>query len=48
VVVRKPDSPASIAIKKLAADLIGERYIPPEPEKKPFMQKLLGGFFGRG
>jgi septum site-determining protein MinD len=48
VVVRTPDSPAAQAIKKLAADLIGERYIPPEPEKKPFMNKLLGGLFGRG
>ncbi len=46
VILRKPDSPAAIAIKKLAADLIGEKYIPPKPKKESFMKRLIRGIFG--
>ncbi len=48
VVLRSPDSPAAIAIKKLAADMIGEKYIPPKPSREPFMKRLVGGLFGKG
>ncbi len=46
VIIRKPDSPAAVAIKKLAADLIGEKYIPPKPKKESFMKRLINGLFG--
>ncbi len=48
IVLRSPDSPAAVAIKKLAADMIGEQYIPPKPSKEPFMKRLVGGLFGKG
>lgn len=32
VVLRSPDSPAALAIKKLAAELIGVKYTPPAPK----------------
>lgn len=47
IVIRSPTAPAAIAINQLAADLIGEKYIPPSPPKKPFMNRLIGGLFGR-
>ncbi len=46
VILRVPDSPASVAIKKLGADLIGEKYIPPSPKKGSFMKRLINGLFG--
>ncbi|NOZ82755.1 MAG: P-loop NTPase [Euryarchaeota archaeon] len=46
VVLWKPDSPAAVAIKKLAADLIGEEYVPPAPKKGSFMRRLIRGLFG--
>ncbi|MBI5254114.1 MAG: P-loop NTPase [Euryarchaeota archaeon] len=32
IVLRSPDSPAALAIKKLAAELIGVKYTPPAPK----------------
>jgi septum site-determining protein MinD len=46
MVVRTPNSPASVAIKKLAADLLGEKYIPPAAPKENFVKRFLGGLFG--
>ena len=46
VILRRPESPASVAIKKLAADLIGEKYVPPTPKKGSFMKRLIRGLFG--
>ncbi len=48
VVVRSPNSPAAVAIKKLAADLIGEKYVPPKAEKESLMKRLMSGLFGKG
>lgn len=47
VVIRSPNSPAAIAIKKLAADLVGEEYVPPKIKKEGFLKKLVRGFFER-
>lgn len=47
VVIRCPNSPAAVAIKKLAAGLIGEEYIPPS-RGKGLMRKLIGDLFGGG
>ncbi len=47
VVVRTPDSPAAQAIKKLAADLLGEKYTPPRTSKMGFFRRLIDGIFGR-
>lgn len=41
VVIRGPNSKASVAIKKLAADLIGEKYTPPKEEKKSLIGRLV-------
>ncbi len=46
VVLRSPKSPASQAIMKLAADLIGERYEIEKP-RKTFLERLLKIFVGR-
>jgi septum site-determining protein MinD len=46
LVQRIPKAPASIAIKKLAADLIGEKYTPPKSEKESFVKRFVGGLFG--
>lgn len=46
LVIKAPNSPASTAIKKLAADLIGEKYIPPSSPKENFMKRFIGGLFG--
>jgi len=46
LVIKSPNSPAAVAIKKLAADLIGEKYIPPAPPKEGFVKRFLGGLFG--
>jgi septum site-determining protein MinD len=48
VVIRVPDSPAAVAIKKLAADLVGEEYIPPKRRGEGFVGRLVGGLLGRG
>jgi septum site-determining protein MinD len=48
VVLRAPHSPASEAIKKLAADLIGEEYKPLHVPRKKFFERLTKGLFGRG
>lgn len=32
IVIRRPDPPAALAIKKLAAELIGVKYTPPAPK----------------
>ncbi len=40
-----PESPGSIAIKKLAADLIGETYVPPHIEEEGFLKRLVRGLF---
>lgn len=41
LVISNPDSPASIAIKKLAAQLIGVEFIP-DTKKSGIIQKILG------
>ncbi len=46
MVIRAPNSPAASSLKKLAADLIGEKYIPPEVPKETFMKRFFGGLFG--
>ncbi|RMF90206.1 MAG: septum site-determining protein MinD [Methanobacteriota archaeon] len=46
LVLRSPNSPAAVAIKKLAADLIGEKYIPPAAPKESFIKRFMGGLFG--
>ncbi len=46
LVIKAPNAPASVAIKKLAADLIGEKYIPPSPPKESFVSRFVGGLFG--
>lgn len=46
LVMKAPNSPAAAAIKKLAADLIGEKYIPPSSPKDTFVKRFLGGLFG--
>ncbi|MEE8167370.1 MAG: cell division ATPase MinD [Candidatus Hydrothermarchaeales archaeon] len=46
IMIRRPDSPAAIAIKHLAAELIGEKYIyegPKEGMLRRFLSGLLGG-----
>lgn len=48
VVLRNPNSPAATAIKKLAADLIGEKYMPPKVEKETFIKRFMSGLFGKG
>jgi septum site-determining protein MinD len=45
LVKKVPNSPAASEIKKLAADLIGEKYIPPTPEKESFVKRFVGGLF---
>ncbi len=47
VVIRSPNSPAAIAIKKLAADLIGVEYKAPEAKRPSFLKRLISGLFGR-
>lgn len=47
VVIKNPGTPAAVAIKKLAADLIGEEYIVPVEEKPSFVNKLISGLFGK-
>ncbi len=46
LVIKSPNSPAALAIKKLAADLIGEKYTPPVTEKTSFVKRFIGGLFG--
>lgn len=40
-----PEAPGSIAIKKLAANLIGESYTPPPVEDYSFLKRLVNGIF---
>jgi septum site-determining protein MinD len=47
VVLKAPDSPAAVAIKKMAADLVGEEYTPLKPSKDDFKKRLGGGLFRR-
>jgi len=46
LVIKAPNSPAATAIKKLAGDLIGEKYIPPTAPKESFIKRFVGGLFG--
>lgn len=47
IVIKNPKSPASNALMKLAADLIGEEYQPIEPDKQGVIAKLITGLMGR-
>ena len=47
IVIKNPKSPASNALMKLAADLIGEEYQPIEPDKQGVIAKLISGLMGR-
>ena len=47
IVIKNPKSPASNALMKLAADLIGEEYQPIEPDKQGVIAKLIIGLMGR-
>ncbi len=40
-----PEAPSSIAIKKLAANLIGETYTPPVVKDAGFLKRLVKGLF---
>jgi septum site-determining protein MinD len=42
LVLYKPDSPAAQAVKKLAADLLGEEYRPPKKEPEREVEELAG------
>jgi septum site-determining protein MinD len=44
IVVRVPTSPAAVAIKKLAADLVGEEYAPKVPAGS-FIERIRRGMF---
>ena len=46
IVIRAPSSPAAVAIKKLAADLIGAKYVAAVPSEEGLMKRLMGGLFG--
>ena len=46
VMIRSPHSPAAQAIKKLAADLLGRRYVE-STKREGFFRRLLDGIFGR-
>jgi MinD-like ATPase involved in chromosome partitioning or flagellar assembly len=46
LIIRAPDSHAAIAIKKLAADMIGERYRPPKPRER-VIDRIIRGLMGR-
>ncbi len=46
VVIKNPNAPAAVAIKKLAADLIGEEHITPDEKKPFFVNRLISGLFG--
>lgn len=47
LVIKNPKSPTSNAIMQLGADLIGEEYMPIEPDKKGVISKLVEGLMGR-
>ncbi len=47
IVIQNPKSPVTNAIMKLAADLLGEDYIPIEPDKKGVISQLIDGLMGR-
>ncbi|MDL5504063.1 MAG: hypothetical protein QSU88_12705, partial [Candidatus Methanoperedens sp.] len=48
VVIKSPNSPASIAYKRLAAQLAGEKYVEPKVEKdtRGFVDRLVKSVFG--
>jgi septum site-determining protein MinD len=48
IVLANPNSPAAVAIRKLAAELVGEEFRPLEVTKEKFLDRLTKGFFGRG
>ena len=47
IVIKNTKSPASNALIKLAAGLIGEEYQPIEPDKQGVIAKLISGLMGR-
>jgi septum site-determining protein MinD len=48
IVIKSPNSPASIAYKRLAAQLTGEKYVEPKVEKdgRSFVDRLVKSVFG--
>ncbi|MFQ5815336.1 MAG: cell division ATPase MinD [Candidatus Hydrothermarchaeaceae archaeon] len=46
LIIRSPNSPAAIAIMRLAAELIGEKYAP-EASSERMMKRFLGGVLGK-
>lgn len=46
LILRSPNSPAALAIKKLAAGLIGEKYMPDAPSDG-MMKRFIGGVLGK-
>lgn len=46
LIIKAPNSPAAVGIKKLAGDLIGEKYIPPAAPTESFVKRFVGGLFG--
>lgn len=44
VVIRTPKSPASIAFKKLAAKIAGEKFVEPEVKKESFVERIVRAF----
>ncbi|BDH79901.1 MAG TPA: P-loop NTPase [Methanothermobacter sp.] len=47
IIIKNPKSPASNAIMKLAADLLGKEFHPIEPDKRGIISKLIAGLTGR-
>jgi septum site-determining protein MinD len=46
-VLRTPKSPASIAFKRLAAKMAGEKFVEPDVKKARFVDRLAGIFGGK-
>lgn len=47
IVIRAPNSPAAVAIKKLAADLIGAKYVVITPPGEGLVKRFMSGLFGK-
>ncbi|MFQ5800296.1 MAG: septum site-determining protein MinD, partial [Candidatus Hydrothermarchaeales archaeon] len=47
LVLAKPYSPAAKAIRKLASDIVGNKYGPVEAPKEDIVTRLISGLFGR-
>ncbi len=47
LIIRSPNSPAAIAIKRLASTLAGEKHMPSEAPSAGMMKRFLGGVFGK-